>query len=108
MQVKVCISLSLTILVTTGLCQPTPEAPGTAGTPPRLPPSLVRRDWLESLSQEQKHLISQYLPHLFTAELGDHKGYVHGDEGTEALYDHYYPDWMDFGRRSTEDGADAV
>ncbi|XP_071584788.1 gastrin/cholecystokinin-like peptide isoform X2 [Heliangelus exortis] len=107
MQVKVCISLTLTILVTTGLCQPAAEARGTAGTPRRIPPNLVRRDWPESLSQEQKHLISQFLPHIFT-ELGEHKGSVHWDEGTEALHDHYYPDWMDFGRRSAQDGADAV
>ncbi|NXD85201.1 ANTR protein, partial [Halcyon senegalensis] len=105
MQVKMCIILVLAMVVTTCLCRPAPEAPGAGGTPHQLPSSLVRRDWPESLSQEQKHLISQFLPHIFT-ELGDHKGY--GDEGTEALHVHYYPDWMDFGRRSTEHSADAV
>ncbi|NXF55225.1 ANTR protein, partial [Oceanites oceanicus] len=107
MKVKVCIGLVLAIVATTCLCRPAAEAPGAAGDPRQLPASLVRRDWPESLSQEQKHLISQFLPHIFT-ELSDHKGYVHGDEGTEALHDHYYPDWMDFGRRSAEDSADAA
>lgn len=32
---------------------------------------------------------------------------MQGDEGAEALHDHFYPDWMDFGRRSSEDPADA-
>ncbi|XP_009992508.1 PREDICTED: gastrin/cholecystokinin-like peptide, partial [Chaetura pelagica] len=90
-----------------GLCRPAAEAPGAAGDPHHPPTSLVRRDWPESLSQEQKHLISQFLPHIFT-ELSDPKGYVQGDQGMEALHDHYYPDWMDFGRRSAEDAADAA
>ncbi|KAF1474751.1 Gastrin/cholecystokinin-like peptide, partial [Eudyptes chrysocome] len=107
MKAKVCISLVLAIVATTCLCRPAAEAPGTAGDPRRLPASLVRRDWPESLSQEQKHLISRFLPHIFT-ELSNHKGYVHGDKGMEALHDHYYPDWMDFGRRSAEDSADAA
>ncbi|NXJ70606.1 ANTR protein, partial [Rostratula benghalensis] len=107
MKVKVCIGLILAIVVTACLCRPAAEAPGAAGDPHQLPASLVRRDWPESLSQEQKHLISQFLPHVFT-ELRDPKGYVHGDEGTEALHDHYYQDWMDFGRRSAEDSVDAA
>ncbi|NXS67370.1 ANTR protein, partial [Pandion haliaetus] len=72
------------------------------GDPRQPPPSLVRRDWPEALSQEQKHLISRFLPHIF-AELSDRKDYMHGDEGMTALHDHYYPDWMDFGRRSAEE-----
>ncbi|NXV96816.1 ANTR protein, partial [Calonectris borealis] len=108
MKVKVCIGLVLAIVATACLCRPAAEAPGAAGDPRRLPASLVRRDWPESLSQEQKHLISRFLPHIFAAELSDRKGYVHGGEGTEALHDHYYPDWMDFGRRSAEDSADAA
>ncbi|NXW07009.1 ANTR protein, partial [Fregetta grallaria] len=107
MKVKVCIGLVLAIVATACLCRPAAEAPGAAGDPRQPPASLVRRDWPESLSQEQKHLISQFLPHIFT-ELSDHKGYVHRDEGMEALHDHYYPDWMDFGRRSAEDSADAA
>ncbi|NWX44075.1 ANTR protein, partial [Steatornis caripensis] len=104
MKAKVCIGLVLAIVATACLCRPAAEAPSTAGDPRRLPASLVRRDWPESLSQEQKHVISQFLPHIFTAELSDRKGY----KGTEALHDHYYPDWMDFGRRSAEDSADAA
>ncbi|KAM6238629.1 gastrin [Porphyrio hochstetteri] len=100
MKVKLCFGLVLAVAVTTCLCRPAAEAPGD---PRRLPASLVRRDWPES--QEQKHLMSQFLPHIFT-ELSDHKGYVHGE--SEALHDHYYPDWMDFGRRSAEDAANTV
>ncbi|NXL46405.1 ANTR protein, partial [Podilymbus podiceps] len=108
MKVKVCISLVLAMVATTCLCRPAVEVPGAAGSPRQLPARLVRRDWPESLSQEQKHLISRFLPHVFT-ELSNRKGFsVPGDEGTEALYDHYYPDWMDFGRRSAEDSADAA
>ncbi|NXE78934.1 ANTR protein, partial [Cochlearius cochlearius] len=107
MKAKVCIALILAIVATTCLCRPVAEAPGAAGDPHPLPASLVQRDWPEYLSQEQRHLISRFLPHIFT-ELGDRKGYVHGGEGMEALHDHYYPDWMDFGRRSAEDSADAA
>ncbi|NWI62142.1 ANTR protein, partial [Todus mexicanus] len=106
MKVKMCISLILATVATTCLCRPAAEAPGAAGHPHQLPARRVQRDWPESLSQEQNHLISQFLPHVFAAELSDHKGY--GDEGTEALHDHYYPDWMDFGRRSAELSADAA
>ncbi|XP_014814564.1 PREDICTED: gastrin/cholecystokinin-like peptide [Calidris pugnax] len=106
MKVTVCIGLILAILMPACLCRPAAEAPGAAGDPHRLPNSLVRRDWPDSLSQEQKHLISRFLPHVFT-ELRDPKGSVPRDEGMDALHDHYYPDWMDFGRRSAEDSVDA-
>lgn len=33
---------------------------------------------------------------------------MHGDKGAEALHEHFYPDWMDFGRRSAEDSAEAA
>lgn len=66
MKVKVCIGLVLAIVASACLCRPAAEAPGAVGDPRRLPASLVRRDWPESLSQEQKHLISQFLPHVFT------------------------------------------
>ncbi|KAK2536179.1 gastrin/cholecystokinin-like peptide [Columba guinea] len=89
MKVKVCTILILAIMTTGALCRP--------------PTSLIRRDWPESLSQEQQHLISRFLPHIFT-ELG----HVHGDKETEALHDHFYPDWMDFGRRSAEDSGEAA
>ncbi|NWH73820.1 ANTR protein, partial [Piaya cayana] len=102
-----CLGLVLAMVATTCLCRPAAEAPGAAGNPHQLPASLVRRGWPESLSQEQKHLNSHFLPHIFT-ELGDRKDYVYGAEGLEALHEHYYPDWMDFGRRSAEDSADAA
>ncbi|XP_023798254.1 gastrin/cholecystokinin-like peptide [Cyanistes caeruleus] len=107
MKVTLCLSLILALAATACLCRPAAEAPGTLGDPHQHPPSLVRRDWPENLSQEQQHLLSQFLPHVL-AELNKHKAFVHGDEGMEALHDHYYPDWMDFGRRSAEDEAGAV
>ncbi|NWU72190.1 ANTR protein, partial [Pterocles burchelli] len=107
MKVKVCIGLILAVVATVCLCRPAAEAPGSARDPRQPLPSLVRRDWAESLSQEQKHFISQFLPHIFT-ELSARKGSVHGDAAMEALHDHFYPDWMDFGRRSAEDPADAA
>ncbi|XP_042643237.1 gastrin/cholecystokinin-like peptide [Tyto alba] len=105
MKMKVCIGLVLAAAVTACLCRPTAEAPGAVGAPRQPPASLVRRAWPKAPAQEQKHLISQLLPHIFT-ELSDRKGY--GDEGMEALHDHYYPDWMDFGRRSAEGSVDAA
>ncbi|XP_065605255.1 gastrin/cholecystokinin-like peptide [Cyrtonyx montezumae] len=104
MKTKVCFGLILSVAVTACLCRPAAKAPGSSHRPP---PSLARRDWPELPSQEQQHLISRFLPHVF-AELSDRKGFVQGNGGAEALQDHFYPDWMDFGRRSTEDAADAV
>ncbi|NXH12572.1 ANTR protein, partial [Bucco capensis] len=101
MKVQVCLGLLLSVAVPSCLCRAAAAVPGAAGDARQLPASLVRRDWPQALSQEQKHLISQFLPHFFT-ELS-----VPGDKGMEALHDHYYPDWMDFGRRSTEDSGDA-
>ncbi|NWV72896.1 ANTR protein, partial [Dasyornis broadbenti] len=101
MKVMPCLGLILTIAVTACLCRP--AAPGTMGDPHQQPPSLVRRDWPKDLSQEQQHLLS----HILT-ELNNHKAFVHDDEGMEALHDHYYPDWMDFGRRSAENEAGAA
>ncbi|NXA74814.1 ANTR protein, partial [Thryothorus ludovicianus] len=103
---KVTLCLVLALAVTACLCRPPAEAPAALGDPSQHPPSLVRRDWPEYLSQEQQHLLSQFLPHVLT-ELNKHKAFVHEDEGMEALHDHYYPDWMDFGRRSAEDEAGA-
>ncbi|NXM71110.1 ANTR protein, partial [Serilophus lunatus] len=107
MKVILCFSLLLTITVPACLCRPAAEAPGTGGDPRQPPPALVRRDWPEYLSQEQQHLLSQFLPHVLT-ELNKHEGFVHEDEGVEALHEHYYPDWMDFGRRSAQDAAGAA
>ncbi|NXM58369.1 ANTR protein, partial [Illadopsis cleaveri] len=108
MKVPLCLGLVLALAVTACLClpRPAPEAPAALGDPHQHPPSLVRRDWPQYLSQEQQRHLSQFLPHILT-ELNKHKAFVHEDEGMEALHDHYYPDWMDFGRRSAEDEAGA-
>ncbi|NXL77617.1 ANTR protein, partial [Leptocoma aspasia] len=105
MKVTLCFGLILALAVTACLCRP--GAMGAMGDPPQHPPSLARRDWPQQLSQEQQHLLSQFLPHVLT-ELNKHKAFVHEDEGMEALHDHFYPDWMDFGRRSAEDEAGAA
>ncbi|RLV91378.1 hypothetical protein DV515_00014142 [Chloebia gouldiae] len=107
MKVTPCLGLVLALAVAACRCRPAAEAPAAMGDPQQHPPSLARRDWPEYLSQEQQHLLSQFLPHVLT-ELNKHKGFVHEDEGMEALHDHYYPDWMDFGRRSAEDEAGAA
>ncbi|NXJ28785.1 ANTR protein, partial [Dicrurus megarhynchus] len=106
MKVTLCLSLLLALAAAACQCRPAAEAPGTVGDPQQHLPSLVRRDWPQYLSQEQQHLLSQFLPHIL-AELNNHKAFVHEDKGIEALHDHYYPDWMDFGRRSAEDEAGA-
>ncbi|NWR80886.1 ANTR protein, partial [Centropus bengalensis] len=97
---KVCIGLILAILATSCLCRP--AAPGPAKDPHQLPARLLRRDWPESLSQEQKLLLSQFLPHILAGDS------AHGAEGLEALHELYYPDWMDFGRRSAEEPLGAA
>ncbi|NXR95579.1 ANTR protein, partial [Hypocryptadius cinnamomeus] len=107
MKVTLCLGLVLALAVATCLCRPAAEPPAAMGDPQQPLPSLARRDWPEYLSQEQQHLLSQFLPHVLT-ELNKHKAFVHEDEGMEALHDHYYPDWMDFGRRSAEDEAGAA
>ncbi|XP_063261056.1 gastrin/cholecystokinin-like peptide [Prinia subflava] len=105
MKVSLCLALILALAVASCLCRPAAEAPGAMGD--QHPSGLARRDWPQYLSQEQQHLLSQFLPHVLT-ELNKHKAFVHEDEGMEALHDHYYPDWMDFGRRSAEDEAGAA
>ncbi|NXO87588.1 ANTR protein, partial [Sitta europaea] len=105
MKVPLCLGVTLALAVTACLCRP--AAPGATRDPQQHPPGPVRRDWPQYLSQEQQHLLSQFLPHVLT-ELNKHKAFVHEDEGMEALHDHYYPDWMDFGRRSAEDEAGAA
>ncbi|NXR62673.1 ANTR protein, partial [Rhadina sibilatrix] len=107
MKVTLGLSLILALAVSSCLCRPAAEASGAMGGPHQRPPGLARRDWPQDLSQEQQHLLSQFLPHVLT-ELNKHKAFVHEDEGMEALHDHYYPDWMDFGRRSAEDEAGAA
>ncbi|XP_015741314.1 gastrin/cholecystokinin-like peptide [Coturnix japonica] len=106
MKTNVFLGLVLCVAVTGCLCRPAAKAPGGSHRPPN---SLTRRDWPEPPTQEQQQqrLMSRFLPHVF-AELSDRKGFVQGNGGMEALHEHFYPDWMDFGRRSTEDAADAA
>ncbi|NWW77442.1 ANTR protein, partial [Climacteris rufus] len=104
MKVPLCLALLLALAASSCQARPAAQAPGALGDPQQPPPSLVRRDWPQYLSQEQQHSLAQFLPHILT-ELNKHKAFVHEDEGMEALHDHYYPDWMDFGRRSAEDMA---
>uniref|UniRef100_A0A803TJC7 Gastrin/cholecystokinin peptide hormone domain-containing protein n=1 Tax=Anolis carolinensis TaxID=28377 RepID=A0A803TJC7_ANOCA len=62
---------------------------------------LVRRSWSGPLSMDQKHLISQFLPHLYAEELT-------GKESNAQDFNSHFPTWIDFGRRSLEDsGVDA-
>ncbi|XP_021233786.1 gastrin/cholecystokinin-like peptide [Numida meleagris] len=104
MKTKVCLGLGLllSVAVSACLCRPAAKAPGGSH---RAPPSLARREWPEPPSPEQQHLLSRFLPHVFAEQS---KGFVQGNGEAEALHDHFYPDWMDFGRRSTGDEADAA
>lgn len=78
MKVPLCLGLVLALAVAACRCRPPAEAPAAMGDPPQHPPSLARRDRPEYLSQEQQHLLSQFLPHVLTgtgsrgwAALGD-------------------------------------
>nr|XP_020641299.1 gastrin/cholecystokinin-like peptide [Pogona vitticeps] len=62
---------------------------------------LVQREWPGHLSLDQKHLISQFLPHLYAGELA-------ARENNLQDADTHFPSWMDFGRRSSEDVGEDV
>ncbi|XP_060112576.1 gastrin/cholecystokinin-like peptide [Heteronotia binoei] len=64
---------------------------------------LIRREWPGGLSVDQKHLISQFLPHIYAAELAGKENAVQMDDG---LHSREYPTWMDWGRRSLKDMND--
>ncbi|KAH0626839.1 hypothetical protein JD844_002090 [Phrynosoma platyrhinos] len=62
---------------------------------------MVRQSRSGPLSDDQKHLISQFLPHLYAEELAGKDNNAQGSSANS-------PYWMDFGRRSLEDlGVDA-
>ncbi|XP_015277984.1 PREDICTED: gastrin/cholecystokinin-like peptide [Gekko japonicus] len=61
---------------------------------------IVRREWPGGLSRDQKHLISQFLPHIYAAELSGKENSV---QMNDDLQSHDYPTWMDWGRRSLKD-----
>ncbi|XP_062451886.1 gastrin/cholecystokinin-like peptide [Rhea pennata] len=99
MKRRVCIGLVLAAAAAC-LARPAAEAPrwpraaAAAAAAPRRERDL-----------EQQRLVPRLLPQLL-AELSTQQGYVHG---AEVLHDHYYyPDWMDFGRRSAEDSSAAA
>ncbi|XP_007428112.1 gastrin/cholecystokinin-like peptide [Python bivittatus] len=97
MHAKMFAGLLLTILLSISFLRSESQAKVVPG-PGRMQRSvgLVRRDWPTQLSQDQKHLISQFLPHLYASELA-----ALADNLNEA--DTHFPNWMDFGRRSSED-----
>ncbi|KAM8945371.1 gastrin/cholecystokinin-like peptide [Pelodytes ibericus] len=91
---KVCVSVLLAMLVTASICRPMKDIESAKHGLDRKSPSsgLNRRDLLESLSHEQKQLMSQLLAELSAAE-----GHL------PPMHDRDYAGWMDFGRRSLED-----
>ncbi|XP_038241305.1 gastrin/cholecystokinin-like peptide isoform X2 [Dermochelys coriacea] len=106
MKGKLCLCLLLTVLATHCLARPDTRQLGSAPGPEELPPGSggtdpvpVRRDLLGALSQDQKHLMAKFLPHIY-AELANREGHWHEDDALGPLHDRDYPGWMDFGRRS--------
>ncbi|XP_033913081.2 gastrin/cholecystokinin-like peptide [Acipenser ruthenus] len=62
---------------------------------------IVRRDWMGSLTADQRQFMSKYIPHVL-AELSNQEGYGPADS-VHPIIDRDYAGWMDFGRRNTED-----
>ncbi|RXM35564.1 Gastrin/cholecystokinin-like peptide [Acipenser ruthenus] len=56
---------------------------------------IVRRDWMGSLTADQRQFMSKYIPHVLA-------GYGPADS-VHPIIDRDYAGWMDFGRRNTED-----
>ncbi|XP_067397040.1 gastrin [Emydura macquarii macquarii] len=115
MKGQMCLCLLLASLAPTCLSRPAsdPPSPGSACGPEELPqrrsgtrPGLIRRDLLGALSPDQKHLMAKFLPHIY-AELANREGTWHEDAAMAPLHDRDYPGWMDFGRRSVSDSAEA-
>ncbi|KAF7239204.1 Gastrin/cholecystokinin-like peptide [Varanus komodoensis] len=104
MHTKLLASLLLTALIGTSLSRAVPASFLVDGGLSKQGPDRLQRrngdgilqDWPGHLSRDQKHLISQFLPHLFAAELT-------GKENNLRENDPHFPNWMDFGRRSSED-----
>ncbi|XP_048374164.1 gastrin/cholecystokinin-like peptide [Sphaerodactylus townsendi] len=109
MHPKVFACLLLAALVATGLskCMPTSRQVDSQtdkhrtamSGPERIQKSdaerLIRREWPGEPSWYQKHLISQFLPHMYAAELAGKENSVQTDDDFQS--------WMDFGRRSLKD-----
>ncbi|CAM5178416.1 unnamed protein product [Eretmochelys imbricata] len=104
MKVELCLLLA--VLATPGLARPDARQLGSVPGPEELArsssgpdPVPVRRDLLGALSQDQKHLMAKFLPHIY-AELANREGHWYEDNALGPLHDRDYPGWMDFGRRS--------
>nr|XP_056719953.1 gastrin/cholecystokinin-like peptide [Euleptes europaea] len=109
MHPKMFACLLLATLVATGLSGSMPTSRQvdsrtnyhrTAEPEPERTQRLIRRQWPEGLSLDQKHLISQFLPHIYAAELSGKENSVQMDDGFRS---HNDPSWLDFGRRSLKD-----
>ncbi|XP_063281593.1 gastrin/cholecystokinin-like peptide [Pelobates fuscus] len=94
---KVCVGVLLAILVTASLCKPLKrlESARHSDLPKTSSSGLSRRDLMESLSHEQRQIMSQLFPQL--SELLTAEGHF------QPKQDRDYAGWMDFGRRSSED-----
>ncbi|XP_041432444.1 gastrin/cholecystokinin-like peptide isoform X1 [Xenopus laevis] len=97
---KCYMSVLLAVLAAISLCRPMTDLQSAHDGSPRKTPGtsseLSRRDLLASLSHEQRQLISQLLPHLYT-DLSNSQTHFH------PVQDRDYAGWMDFGRRSLEE-----
>uniref|UniRef100_H3AJ73 Gastrin/cholecystokinin peptide hormone domain-containing protein n=2 Tax=Latimeria chalumnae TaxID=7897 RepID=H3AJ73_LATCH len=106
---KVCVSLLVAVLATACLARSVAnsrrldrasvhsDASGRAVSHS----GMVRRDAMGSLTPEQRHFVSKFLPQMY-AELSNGGGFWKGDS-MHPVHDRDYDGWMDFGRRSAED-----
>uniref|UniRef100_A0A8C8RJS3 Gastrin/cholecystokinin peptide hormone domain-containing protein n=1 Tax=Pelusios castaneus TaxID=367368 RepID=A0A8C8RJS3_9SAUR len=102
MKGQICLCLLLASLAPTFLARP---AADTQQLGSACSPSMLRRDLLGALSQEQKQLVAKFLPHIY-AELANRDDFWPEDAAVEPLHDRNYPGWMDFGRRSLANSAE--
>nr|XP_014424595.1 gastrin/cholecystokinin-like peptide [Pelodiscus sinensis] len=110
MQGALFLCLLLPVLAPACHARPNARPPGSPAVMPQRSsrtPGLVRRDLLGALSQDQKHLMAKFLPHIY-AELANPEGYWREDDAVRPLHDRDYPGWMDFGRRSLADSDEAL
>ncbi|XP_039596662.1 gastrin/cholecystokinin-like peptide isoform X1 [Polypterus senegalus] len=111
-KVYACALLGVCALVTICAARPREEsliavgkavAHRTGGKDRGLPARIVRRDWMDSLTEEERQYMSKYIPQML-AELSNSEGYNHVMNSVHPIIDRDYNGWMDFGRRSTGDG----
>ncbi|XP_033911279.2 gastrin/cholecystokinin-like peptide isoform X2 [Acipenser ruthenus] len=109
--VKVCVCVLVTALaLTVCVARPLSDSKSERGAalaqrdPQRektLAARNVRRDWMGSLTEDQRRFVSKYIPQIL-AELSNQEGYRSADS-VHPIIDRDYAGWMDFGRRSTEE-----